>query len=88
MDLLWTDLSEMPTKYKISHPKAQFTSLLACDLSPIFQGQTGQIDQKMPIISLNWCQMIDPAPPGLWWGWGGGGGGGGVGVSGLEGGGR
>ena len=70
MDLLWTDLSEMPTKYKISHPKAQFTSLLACDLSPIFQGQTGQIDQKMPIISLNWCQMIDPAPPGLWWGWG------------------
>ena len=86
MDLLWSYLSEMPTIYKISHPKAQFTSLWACDVSPIFQGQTGQIDQKkMPIISLSWCQMIDPAPPVLWWGWGayldwrGGGGGGGGG---------
>ena len=48
--MLWTYLSVMPTKYKISHPKAQFTNLLTCDLSPIFQGQKGQIDQKMPII--------------------------------------
>ena len=50
MDLLWSYLSEMPTIYKISHPKAQFTSLWACDVSPIFQGQTGQIDQKKCLL--------------------------------------
>ena len=64
-------------KYPIRRPSLPVFGLVT--FHPYFKVKQVKLTKKMPIISLSWCQMIDPAPPVLWWGWGG--------VSGWEGGG-
>ena len=64
-------------KYPIRRPSLPVFWLVT--FHPYFKVKQVKLTKKMPIISLSWCEMIDPAPPGLWGVGGGGGGGGGGG---------